>query len=178
MTLELSCHQHSVLPLSLPDWPSSSAFSVLLLLSSSSCAGRFTMIRQLNSIHSQSRIQLSNLTFQWLNDKPWNYLSVENVFVSMWPWLWVWISVYGNNSMHCFSFRSSDVFKICGTMQYLSGKLYNFWLKTCFFGQSKEFSNPDILMFITGVCLGIGILSFPAGWDNEEVRGVCGAEVR
>jgi len=46
-----------------------------------------------------------------------------------------------------FMCRSSDVFKICGTMQFLSG-----------------------------LCLGIGILSFPAGWDNEEVRGVCGAE--
>eukprot|EP00090_Calanus_glacialis_P015447 TRINITY_DN2438_c0_g1_i1.p1 TRINITY_DN2438_c0_g1~~TRINITY_DN2438_c0_g1_i1.p1 ORF type:complete len:287 (-),score=77.80 TRINITY_DN2438_c0_g1_i1:108-968(-) len=46
-----------------------------------------------------------------------------------------------------FMCRSSDVFKICGTMQYLSG-----------------------------LCLGIGILSFPAGWDNDEVRGVCGPE--
>merc|ERR1711892_272631 len=46
-----------------------------------------------------------------------------------------------------FMCRSSDVFKICGTMEFLSG-----------------------------LCLGIGILSFPAGWDNEEVRGVCGAE--
>jgi len=31
-------------------------------------------------------------------------------------------------------------------------------------------------LFSAGLCLGIGILSFPAGWDNEEVRGVCGAE--
>jgi len=46
-----------------------------------------------------------------------------------------------------FMCRSSDVFKICGTMQYLSG-----------------------------LCLGIGILSFPAGWDNDEVRGVCGSQ--
>jgi len=46
-----------------------------------------------------------------------------------------------------FMCRSSDVFKICGTMQLLSG-----------------------------LCLAIGILSFPAGWDNEEVRAVCGEE--
>merc|ERR1711892_1037438 len=46
-----------------------------------------------------------------------------------------------------FMCRSSDVFKICGSMQFLSG-----------------------------MCLAIGILSFPAGWDNDEVRGVCGPD--
>ena len=25
-----------------------------------------------------------------------------------------------------------------------------------------------------GICLGIGILCFPAGWDNPHVRGICG----
>lgn len=44
-----------------------------------------------------------------------------------------------------FMCRTSDAFKICGTMQFLSG-----------------------------LCLAISILSFPAGWDNDEVRGVCG----
>ena len=43
--------------------------------------------------------------------------------------------------------RSSDVFKICGSMQFMSG-----------------------------LSLLIGLLSFPAGWDNDEVRGVCGPE--
>jgi len=46
-----------------------------------------------------------------------------------------------------FMCRSSDVFKICGSMQFLSG-----------------------------LSLLIGLLSFPAGWDNDEVRGVCGPE--
>jgi len=46
-----------------------------------------------------------------------------------------------------FMCRSSDVFKICGAMQLLSG-----------------------------LCLAIGILSFPAGWDNDEVRAICGEE--
>jgi len=41
--------------------------------------------------------------------------------------------------------RSDSVFEICGTMQFLSG-----------------------------ICLAIGILSFPAGWDNDHVRGICG----
>ena len=40
------------------------------------------------------------------------------------------------------------MFKICGSMQFLSG-----------------------------LSLLIGLLSFPAGWDNDEVRGVCGSEV-
>lgn len=44
-----------------------------------------------------------------------------------------------------FMCRSSDVFKICGSLQLLSG-----------------------------LSLLIGLLSFPAGWDNDEVRGVCG----
>ena len=43
--------------------------------------------------------------------------------------------------------RSSDVFKIVGSMQFMSG-----------------------------LSLLIGLLSFPAGWDNDEVRGVCGPE--
>jgi len=46
-----------------------------------------------------------------------------------------------------FMCRSADVFKICGAMQFLSG-----------------------------ACLAIGLLSFPAGWDNEEVRAVCGPQ--
>jgi len=46
-----------------------------------------------------------------------------------------------------FMCRSSDVFKICGAMQLLSG-----------------------------VCLAIGILSFPAGWDNDDVRAICGPQ--
>jgi hypothetical protein len=41
--------------------------------------------------------------------------------------------------------RSHSVFEICGTMQFLSG-----------------------------ICLAIGILAFPAGWDNDHVRGICG----
>jgi len=46
-----------------------------------------------------------------------------------------------------FMCSSSDVFKICGSMQLLSG-----------------------------VCLAIGLVSYPAGWDHPEVRGICGAE--
>ena len=29
---------------------------------------------------------------------------------------------------------------------------------------------------LPGLSLLIGLLSFPAGWDNDEVRGVCGPE--
>jgi hypothetical protein len=43
-----------------------------------------------------------------------------------------------------FMCNSSDVFKICGSMQLLSG-----------------------------LCLAVGILSYPAGWDNEEVKRIC-----
>lgn len=46
-----------------------------------------------------------------------------------------------------FMCSSSDVFKICGSMQILSG-----------------------------LCLAVGILCYPAGWDNPEVKGVCGPE--
>ena len=29
--------------------------------------------------------------------------------------------------------------------------------------------------FVAGICMSIGILCFPAGWDNDHVRGICGA---
>ena len=32
------------------------------------------------------------------------------------------------------------------------------------------FPNPPF----PGICLAIGILSFPAGWDNDHVRSICG----
>ena len=32
------------------------------------------------------------------------------------------------------------------------------------------------MQFLSGLSLLIGLLSFPAGWDNDEVRGVCGPE--
>ena len=31
-------------------------------------------------------------------------------------------------------------------------------------------------VYVPGLSLLIGLLSFPAGWDNDEVRGVCGPE--
>lgn len=43
--------------------------------------------------------------------------------------------------------KSHSVFEICGTMQMLSG-----------------------------ICMTIGVLCFPAGWDNDHVRGICGSE--
>jgi len=43
--------------------------------------------------------------------------------------------------------KSHSVFEICGTMQMLSG-----------------------------VCMTIGVLCFPAGWDNDHVRGICGSD--
>ncbi|XP_059091596.1 LHFPL tetraspan subfamily member 3 protein-like [Tigriopus californicus] len=47
--------------------------------------------------------------------------------------------------LFCFM-KSNSVFEICGTMQFLSG-----------------------------ICMAIGILAFPAGWDNDHVRSICGA---
>ena len=36
--------------------------------------------------------------------------------------------------------------------------------------------NENICDFISGVSMVIGILCFPAGWDHEQVRGICGKE--
>ena len=44
-------------------------------------------------------------------------------------------------------------------------------------GSSKAASPTNTPYFLSGACLAIGILSFPAGWDNDEVRGVCGPQV-
>jgi len=46
-----------------------------------------------------------------------------------------------------FMCSSSDVFKICGSMQLLSG-----------------------------LCLAIGILCYPAGWGHQEVKAICGPQ--
>lgn len=43
--------------------------------------------------------------------------------------------------------KSHSVFEICGTMQMLSG-----------------------------ICMTVGVLCFPAGWDNDNVRSICGSE--
>ncbi|CAB4058530.1 LHFPL [Lepeophtheirus salmonis] len=45
-----------------------------------------------------------------------------------------------------FFMKATSVFEICGTMQFLSG-----------------------------FCLAIGLVAFPAGWDDDEVRGICGS---
>ncbi len=36
--------------------------------------------------------------------------------------------------------------------------------------------DPIIPFLFLGLCFGIGILCFPAGWDNAHVRGICGPE--
>ena len=41
---------------------------------------------------------------------------------------------------------------------------------------SKMSINENICDFILGVSMVIGILCFPAGWDHEQVRGICGKE--
>ena len=75
--------------------------------------------------------------------------------------------------------RSSDVFKICGAMQLLSGLclaigkirvqyISNF--NTIIPKQSRILSLFQVFILS-------GILSFPAGWDNDEVRAICGEEV-
>eukprot|EP00095_Tigriopus_kingsejongensis_P008767 maker-scaffold151_size306168-snap-gene-1.6 protein:Tk08767 transcript:maker-scaffold151_size306168-snap-gene-1.6-mRNA-1 annotation:"lipoma hmgic fusion partner-like 3 protein" len=50
--------------------------------------------------------------------------------------------------LFCFM-KSNSVFEICGTMQFLSG-----------------------------ICMAIGILAFPAGWDNDHVRSICGSHAQ
>ena len=75
--------------------------------------------------------------------------------------------------------RSSDVFKICGAMQLLSGLClaigkigvqYILNFNTIIPKQSRILSLFQVFILS-------GILSFPAGWDNDEVRAICGEEV-
>ena len=35
----------------------------------------------------------------------------------------------------------------------------------------------NIKQSLSGLCMGIGILCYPAGWDHPEVRGICGNQV-
>jgi len=32
------------------------------------------------------------------------------------------------------------------------------------------------MQFLSGICLGIGIVCYPAGWDHEEVKAICGQQ--
>ena len=50
-------------------------------------------------------------------------------------------------------------------------------LDKCVTISDKDYSKFTLLVsvsFLSGICLAIGILSFPAGWDNDHVRGICG----
>ena len=40
--------------------------------------------------------------------------------------------------------------------------------------QQRNFGSKIVFQF-SGICMSIGILCFPAGWDNDHVRGICGA---
>ena len=38
-----------------------------------------------------------------------------------------------------------------------------------------QFFTQNSFFPLIGICMSIGILCFPAGWDNDHVRGICGA---
>ncbi|TRY71228.1 hypothetical protein TCAL_06542 [Tigriopus californicus] len=87
--------------------------------------------------------------------------------------------------LFCFM-KSNSVFEICGTMQFLSGGNQDEYIGT---SSSQASSNscscigncqvtwkipcPDLTQ--KRICMAIGILAFPAGWDNDHVRSICGA---
>lgn len=72
------------------------------------------------------------------------------------------------------AFRAATVFtglSVLGTLLALLA-----WLLFCFCRSSEVFKTCGCLQILSGVFLLVAILSFPAGWDNSAVVGVCGPE--
>lgn len=71
------------------------------------------------------------------------------------------------------AFRAATVFVglavIVGVLSVISLLLF------CFMKSGTVFEVCGVMQLLTGICMSIGILCFPAGWDNDRVRGICGA---
>lgn len=37
-------------------------------------------------------------------------------------------------------------------------------------------TNTFIFLYLTGICMGIGCIVYPSGWDDEKVKHVCGED--
>lgn len=72
------------------------------------------------------------------------------------------------------AFRASTVF--IGLAVLVSILAVVAFLLFCFVKSHSVFEICGTMQFLEGICLGIGILCFPAGWDNDHVRGICGKE--
>ena len=40
------------------------------------------------------------------------------------------------------------------------------------------FTFRKLFVYFSAISMVVGILCFPAGWDNEDVRGICGKEAQ
>merc|ERR1711997_1002912 len=71
------------------------------------------------------------------------------------------------------AFRAATVFVglavIVGILSVVALLLF------CFMKSGTVFEVCGVMQLLTGICMSIGILCFPAGWDNDHVRGICGA---
>jgi len=71
------------------------------------------------------------------------------------------------------AFRAATVFVglavIVGILSVIALLLF------CFMKSGTVFEVCGVMQLLTGICMSIGILCFPAGWDNDHVRGICGA---
>merc|ERR1719367_890954 len=74
----------------------------------------------------------------------------------------------------CQAFRASTVF--VGIAILFSILCVVAMLLFCVMKDRSVFEICSIFQALQGVSMVIGILCFPAGWDHEQVRGICGKE--
>jgi len=72
------------------------------------------------------------------------------------------------------AFRASTVF--VGLAVLMSILCLVALLLFCFMKDQSVYEICATIQALQGLCLVVGILCFPAGWDNDNVRGICGKE--
>jgi len=98
--------------------------------------------------------------------------------------LWRWCSdsrdglARCRGELHTFSsflspaFRSATVFTALSLLSTCITVLV--WPAFCFSRSSPVFKMCGVMQILSGLFLLVGLLCFPAGWDNASVVGVCG----
>lgn len=72
------------------------------------------------------------------------------------------------------AFRASTIF--VGISVIIAVLIVIAFLLFFFVKANSVFETCGTMQFLAGFCMAIGIVSFPAGWDHDEVRSICGAD--
>eukprot|EP00093_Oithona_nana_P006676 06676.XXX_266151_268151_1 [CDS] Oithona nana genome sequencing. len=85
-------------------------------------------------------------------------------------------SLWNFSSILSPAFRAATVF--VGISVLLSILTIVSMLFFCIFKDQAVFELCSVAQALQAISMVVGILCFPAGWDNEDVRGICGKEAQ